>query len=161
MMLQPTMIVDIPTGEQAAVIDAPLAAKTSILSIFSTTYLSHIYSQAAAMLGGLWAHYYQRAAFGEEGVVMPHSTLGFIISTLLAIVQIKSQGLPGFPFQTHPQLIMFSVTNLLIYGLASVAEPVISAAGVDRSSVYAITAHLEKIGSLCILVASLASLFYF
>ncbi|KAL8263741.1 hypothetical protein R6Q59_021871 [Mikania micrantha] len=160
MMLQPTMIVDIPTGEQAAVIDAPLAAKTSILSIFSTTYLSHIYSQAA-MLGGLWAHYYPRAAFGEEGVVMPHSTLGFIISTLLAFVQIKSQGLPGFPFQTHPQLIMFSVTSLLIYGLASVAELVISAAGVDRSSVYAITAHLGKIGSLCILVASLASLFYF
>ncbi|MFS7927712.1 hypothetical protein Hanom_Chr04g00312311 [Helianthus anomalus] len=95
-------------------------------------------------------------------VAMPSSALSFITNALIALAAIKSQ------FQTHPQAIMFSVTCLLIYGLASAAELVpskkliygLASAGLDPTSVYAITAHLGKIVSLCILVVSLASLFY-
>ncbi|MFS7927709.1 hypothetical protein Hanom_Chr04g00312281 [Helianthus anomalus] len=89
---------------------------------------------------------------------MPHSALGFIINALLALAEIKSQGqgAPGFLFRTHPRAIMVFVNGLLMYGLASAAELV----GLDPNSVYAIAVHLGKLFSLCILVASLASLFY-
>ncbi|MFS7927672.1 hypothetical protein Hanom_Chr04g00311871 [Helianthus anomalus] len=95
---------------------------------------------------------YRQVAFGGEGVAMPHSAMGFIINVLLALAEIKSQGAPGFPFRTHPQAIMVSVTGLLMYGLASAAELV----GLDPTSVYAIAVYLGKLFSLCILVASLA-----
>ncbi|KAK1430528.1 hypothetical protein QVD17_13337 [Tagetes erecta] len=168
-MNQPTTGIDIPASEQAVVVD-PQPAKTKIFTFFTIAYLfqcmGHIYTLAAiprclvAPVRHAWACYYPRVAFGEEGVVMPHSTFGFIINALLAFAEIKSQGRPGFPFQTHPQVIMFSVTSLLMYGLASAVELVVFAAGVDRRSVYAVVSHLGKIGSLCVLVASLASLFY-
>ncbi|KAL8228605.1 hypothetical protein R6Q59_000002 [Mikania micrantha] len=105
-------------------------------------------------------HYYPQVAFVEASVIMPHSTLSFIINGLLALVEIKTQCLPGFPFQTHPHIIMLSVTSLMMFGLASVAELIVLAVGLDRTSVYAIIARLGKIGSLCALVASLVSLFY-
>ncbi|KAI3689721.1 hypothetical protein L2E82_47687 [Cichorium intybus] len=50
--------------------------------------------------------------------------------------------------------------GLLVYGLASAAEHFISATRLGPSSVYAIAAHSGRIGCLCILVASVASLFY-
>ncbi|MFS7927680.1 hypothetical protein Hanom_Chr04g00311951 [Helianthus anomalus] len=96
----------------------------------------------------LWAHYYRPVVFGGEGVAMPHSALSFIIKALIAFVAIKSQCFPGFPFRTHPILIMFSVTSLVIYGLASAAELVVPSAGLDPTSVYAVTTHLGKIVSL-------------
>ncbi|MFS7927682.1 hypothetical protein Hanom_Chr04g00311971 [Helianthus anomalus] len=154
----------------------PQPPTIKLCTFFTAAYLivfeciRHIFTVASIALHGrlvaplrhLWAHYYRQVVFGGEGVAMPHSALAFIINALLALAEIKSQGLPGFPFQTHPLLIMFSVTCLLIYGLASAAELVVSSAagGLDPTSVYAVTAHLAKIGSLLILVASLASLFY-
>ncbi|MFS7927677.1 hypothetical protein Hanom_Chr04g00311921 [Helianthus anomalus] len=89
----------------------------------------------------LWVHYYQREVFGGEGVAMPHSAFSFITNALIALAAIKSR------FQTHPLPIMFSVTCLLIYGLASEAELKISCAGLDLTSVYAIDPHLGKIVS--------------
>ncbi|MFS7924254.1 hypothetical protein Hanom_Chr03g00270461 [Helianthus anomalus] len=158
-MIQHTIDIDIPAAEQAVIV-GPQPTKTNIFTFFTVAYLFQRMGLVVP-LRHLWAHYYPRVAYGEEGVVTPHSTLGFIINALLGLVEIKSQCLHGFPFQTHPHSIMFSVTSLLMYGLASAAELVICGAGVDRSSIYAILAHLGKIGSLCILVASLASLFYF
>ncbi|KAL8238755.1 hypothetical protein R6Q59_015322 [Mikania micrantha] len=148
--------------------------KTKLLNFFTITYLilcqcvGHVFNVVAiAMRGGLvsplrhiWTHYYPRVAFGEAGVIMPHSSLTFIINTLLALVAIKTQCLSGFPFQTHPHIVILSITCIMMYGLASVVELIVLAVGLDRASVYAIIAHLGKIGSLCTLVASLASLLY-
>ncbi|MFS7927713.1 hypothetical protein Hanom_Chr04g00312321 [Helianthus anomalus] len=93
---------------------------------------------------------------------MPHSSLSFIVNVLLALADMKSQSLSGFPFQTHPLTVTVSVASLLMYGLASGAELVVSAVGLDPTSVYAIIAHLKKkIVSFFILVTYLASLFYF
>lgn len=146
------------------VIDTPIAdPHPKKVLVFITTVclilfqlVSHIFTIAVLAI----REYYPRVAFGEAGVVMPYSTLNFIINALLAFIEIKAQDMPGFPFQTHPHAIMCSVTSLLMYGLATVAELVVSTAGLDRTSIYAIVVHLAKIGSLCILVASLASLFY-
>ncbi|KAL8210133.1 hypothetical protein R6Q57_006865 [Mikania cordata] len=148
--------------------------KTKLLKFVTTAYLmlfqciGHVLNVVAISIYGglvsplchLWAHYYPQVAFVEAGVIMPHSTLSFIINGLLALVEIKTQCLPGFPFQTHPHIIMLSVTSLMVYGLASVAELIVLAVGLDHISVYAIIACLGKIVSLCTLVASLVSLFY-
>ncbi|KAL8263743.1 hypothetical protein R6Q59_021873 [Mikania micrantha] len=99
-------------------------------------------------------------AFEEEFVVMPQSTVGFIITALLAFVDIKSQGNPEFPFITHPQAIMVSITSLIMYGLASGAELIVSGACNNPNVVYAIIARLGRIVYLCIMVVSLSSLFY-
>ncbi|KAK1430526.1 hypothetical protein QVD17_13334 [Tagetes erecta] len=145
--------------------------QTNLQTFFATAYF--IFFQCIAYIAAirgdglvtparhLWARYYPLVAFGDELVVMPPSTLTFLITVLLAFVEIKSQSLLGFPFQTHPQLVMFSVTTLLIYGLASSVELVVSSVGLDPTSVYVVISRLGRIGSLCVLVASLASLFYF
>ncbi|KAL8263746.1 hypothetical protein R6Q59_021876 [Mikania micrantha] len=99
-------------------------------------------------------------AFEEEFVVMPQSTLGFIITALLAFVDIKSQGNPEFPFVTHPQAIMVSITSLIMYGLASGAELVVSCACNNPTVVYVIIARLGRIVYLCIMVVSLSSMLY-
>nr|GFA03105.1 hypothetical protein [Tanacetum cinerariifolium] len=92
----------------------------------------------------LWSNYYLQVVFAEEGVIMPRSALTFIISTMLAFVEIKSQGKPGFPFETHPRAIMVSITSLPVYGLASAAELWVSASGLDHTSVYANIARLDN-----------------
>ncbi|MFS8015267.1 hypothetical protein Hanom_Chr15g01354401 [Helianthus anomalus] len=160
-MIRSTTQIVIPVAD-------PQPASIKLGTIFTATYLvlfqciGHVFTVASTALHGglvaplrhLWGHYYRRVVFGGQGVVMPRSALSFIIIALLALAEIKSQ------FQTHPQAIMFSVNSLLMYGLACAVELVVSAAGLDPTSVYAIIAHLGKVGSLCILVASLASLFY-
>ncbi|MFS7927683.1 hypothetical protein Hanom_Chr04g00311981 [Helianthus anomalus] len=165
-MNQSTTQIDIPVAE-------PQPAKTKLAAMFTAAYMivfecvRHILSLASTAIRGglvtslrhLWAHYYGRGVFGG-GVAMPHSALSFIIKALIAFSAIKSQCFPGFPFQTHPILIMFSVTSLVIYGLASAAELFVSSAGLDPTSVYAVTTHMGKIVSLCIMVASLAALIY-
>ncbi|KAI3689733.1 hypothetical protein L2E82_47700 [Cichorium intybus] len=109
-------------------------------------------------LSRLWVNYYPRI-FGEEEVIILPSPLNFIVIGLYAFAEIKSQG-SDFPFKTHPRSTNVAVTSLLFYGLASIAKHVISATRLGPASVYAIIANLGKIGSFCILVASLASLFY-
>ncbi|GJZ16823.1 hypothetical protein Tco_0552946 [Tanacetum coccineum] len=130
-------------------------------------YIGHVFNLEAIRGGSLapmfhlWSNYYLQVVFAKEGVIMPRSALTFIISTMLAIVEIKLQGQPGFPFEMHPRAIMVSVTSLPVYGLASATELGVSALGLDHTSVYAIIARLVRICSLCILVTSLACLFYF
>ncbi|KAK1430529.1 hypothetical protein QVD17_13338 [Tagetes erecta] len=137
------------------------------LQTFFTAATNHLTLRGRRILTPLshfWTQYYPRVAvaFGAEAVIIPPSfTLTFIIHALLAFVEIKSQSLLGFPFQTHPRLIMFSVTSLLVYGFASAVEFVVSAAGFDPTSVYVLVSRLGRIGSLCALVVSLATLFYF
>ncbi|MFS7927681.1 hypothetical protein Hanom_Chr04g00311961 [Helianthus anomalus] len=121
-----------------------------VFTVAATT----IHGCLVAPLRPLWVQYYRRVVFRGEGVAMPPSALSFITNALIALAAIKSQ------FQAYPLAIRFSVNSLLMYGLASAAEVVVSCAGLDPTSVYAITAHLGKIISLCIVVASLASLFY-
>ncbi|KAI3689727.1 hypothetical protein L2E82_47693 [Cichorium intybus] len=87
------------------------------------------------------------------------SPLKFIIIGLAAFAEMKSQG-SEFPFKTHPRSMNVAVTSLLFYGLASAAEHFISATRLGPASVYAMVAHLGRIGSLFILVASVTSLFY-
>ncbi|KAL4565681.1 hypothetical protein LXL04_029784 [Taraxacum kok-saghyz] len=106
-------------------------------------------------LGCMWVEYYPRIF----GVIMLPSPLKFIIIGLAAFAEMKSQG-TEFPFKTHPRSMNIAVTSLLFYGLASAAEHVISVTRLGPASVYAIVSHSGRIGSLCILLASVASLFY-
>lgn len=107
-------------------------------------------------VGRLWIKYYPRV-FGEETVIMPPSSLTFMISCLYAFAEIKSQG-SEFPFRTHPQSTNVAVASLLFYGVASTAEHIVSATRLDPASAYAIIARLGRVCCLWILVASLASL---
>ncbi|KAL7596926.1 hypothetical protein Lser_V15G30593 [Lactuca serriola] len=107
-------------------------------------------------LGRLCMDYYQRLF----GVVKLPSPLKFIIICLAAFAEMKSQG-SEFPFKTHPRSMNVAITSLLFYGLASAAEHVLSATRLGPASVSTIVAHSGRIGSLCTLVASVASLFYF
>ncbi|KAI3689738.1 hypothetical protein L2E82_47705 [Cichorium intybus] len=106
-------------------------------------------------LGRLWINCYPQIF----GVIMLPSPLKFIVISLAAFAEMKSQG-TEFPFQTHPGSMNVAVTSLLFYGLASAAEHFISATRLGPASVYAIVAHSGRMFSLCILVASIASLFY-
>ncbi|CAI9291349.1 unnamed protein product [Lactuca saligna] len=107
-------------------------------------------------LGRLWMEYYPRI-FG--GIMLP-SPIKFIIIGLAAFAEMKSQG-SEFPFKTHPLTMNVAIAGLLCYGLASAAQHFISACTrLGPASVYANVAHSGRIGSLCILVASVASLFY-
>lgn len=171
LMVHSTTDIDSQLAEEANFDEPELEATNHNDRLFTAAWLfqclDRIYN-LAAILGGLpealrliWANYDPQVVFGEEGVIMPPSALTFIINALLAFVEIKSQGQPGFPFQTHPHTIMVSITGLLIYGLASAVELVVSSLGLDHTSVYAIIARLGRISALCILTASLASLFYF
>ncbi|CAH1422824.1 unnamed protein product [Lactuca virosa] len=86
-----------------------------------------------------------------------HETFGFFIPFLLKCIgYIGSE----FPFKTHPRSMNVAITSLLFYGLASAAEHVTSATRLGPASVSTIVAHSGRIGSLCTLVASVASLFY-
>ncbi|KAK1419047.1 hypothetical protein QVD17_28203 [Tagetes erecta] len=159
-MIQSTTEIVVCGDEQVIVLD-PETAEINLGSSFQ--WVSHIRPMSHGLvtpLCYLWAAYYPRVAFGQEGVIMPHSALGFITNALLVLTDIKSQSVPGFPFDSHPVSIMLSVTSLLMYGLASVGEVGVSVAGLDHTSVYAVITHLGKIVSLCMLVGSLASLFY-
>ncbi|KAI3689716.1 hypothetical protein L2E82_47682 [Cichorium intybus] len=106
-------------------------------------------------LGRIWIDYYPQIF----GVIMLPSPLKFVIIGLAAFADMKSQG-SDFPFKTHPRSMNIAVASLLVYGLASAAEHFISATPLGPSSVYAIVAHSGRIGCLCILVASVASVFY-
>lgn len=161
-MIHSTTDIDNPVTEEVIVFVKSEPAKTNhdinFTAIFLLQCLRNMFN-LPGIPGGLVASLGH--LFGEEGVIMPGSALSFIITVLIAFAEIKSQGNSEFPFQTHPHFIMVSVTSLLMYGLASATELLISAAGLDAISAYAIIARLGRIGSLWILVASLACLFYF
>ncbi|MFS7953084.1 hypothetical protein Hanom_Chr07g00614461 [Helianthus anomalus] len=91
---------------------------------------------------------------------MPRSTLDFIITCLLGFVEIKSQGNAEFPFNTHPWAINVSITSLVFYGVASATEYVMSVVGQNHMSVYVVIVSFRRVASLCVSVASLASLFH-
>ncbi|GJY26536.1 hypothetical protein Tco_0401262 [Tanacetum coccineum] len=129
---------EIPVAEVAIVIE-PELTQTNDAKFFTCSFLfQHIgyVFNLEAIRGGLLApmfnlgsNYYLQVVSAEEGVIMPRSALTFIITTLVAFVEIKSQGQPGFPFETHPRAIMVAVTSLPVYGLASAAELGVSASG--------------------------------
>ncbi|CAH1453809.1 unnamed protein product [Lactuca virosa] len=107
-------------------------------------------------LGRLWMEHYPQIV---GGIMLP-SPIKFIIVGLAAFAEMKSQG-SEFPFKTHPLTMNVAIAGLLFYGLASAAQHFISACTrLGPASVYAIVAHSGRIGCLCILVASVASLFY-
>lgn len=160
-----------PVHEEVIILDvepaetnfSTLLTAASLFQRFGDTFnVEAICCGLVAPHGRIWNNHYLPGEFVEEAVVMPPSTFTFIITVLLAFVEIKSQGNPEFPFQTHSHAIIVSVTSLLVYGLASAIEHVvIYGAGLDPTSDCAMIARLGRIGSLCILVGSLASLFYF
>ncbi|MFS7927717.1 hypothetical protein Hanom_Chr04g00312371 [Helianthus anomalus] len=120
-----------------------------------------IFLSAAIFIRRLHALWNNHLLQGVLNVDMPTSSFAFVINALLTFTEIKSQRDPQFPFQTHPQVVMLSVTSLLVYGFASVAQHFISATRLCPDSVYAIIARLGQMACLCILVGSLASWFYF
>ncbi|KAI3689732.1 hypothetical protein L2E82_47699 [Cichorium intybus] len=141
-------------------IESPAEVKHGKFS-FAITFLFKCIGHIVILLkrlSRLWVNYYPHI-FGEEEVIMLPSPLNFIVIGLYAFAEIKSQG-SDFPFKTHSRSTNVAVTSLLFYGLASIAKHFISATRLGPASVYAIIANFGKIGSLCILVASLASWFY-
>ncbi|KAK1418994.1 hypothetical protein QVD17_28148 [Tagetes erecta] len=165
-MIPSTIIIDIPMHQ-------PADHENQLPTFFRVAYnfvSNYIFTLAAAAFHGglvapsrhLWVHCYPIVAFMEERVVMPPSALGFIINILIAFAEIKAQGQPEFPFETHPRHIRLSVASVIMYGLACAIQLVVSAFGLHgTTSVFVVTARLGKISSLCLLAASLACLFLF
>ncbi|KAI3689735.1 hypothetical protein L2E82_47702 [Cichorium intybus] len=157
-----TSAMDNPVYEEAMIVEveSPAEANNGTFN-FAILYLFECIRQTIGLLeplARLWINYYQQT-FGEEaGIILP-SPLSFVITSLCTFVQIKAQG-SEFPFQTHPRSIKVVVTSIHFYGLVSMAEHFISSSSVGPASVYAIIARLGRMGGLCILVVSLASLFY-
>ncbi|KAL8210238.1 hypothetical protein R6Q57_006970 [Mikania cordata] len=108
----------------------------------------------------LWTHYFPRGTLGEEGTIIPGSTFNFVIIGLLSFTAIKSQGESTFPFHSNPLTVRLAINSLIVYGLASAAENVISAARPGPDSVFVFIAHLGRKLCLYILVGALASLFF-
>lgn len=108
-------------------------------------------TRTMASLRSLWTNYYPPGAFGEDEPHIPGSALNFTIFGLLALVEIKSQGNAGFPFETHPRAMRFVFNSLLIYALASAAEHIFSVGRTGRTSTYAIFARLARMVCLGIL----------
>ena len=97
-------------------------------------------------------------AFGENQY---ENWIG-IIGGFLALVQIKSQGDPGFPFETHPGTMRVCVTDLLIYGFASGADDMFSVWWRPaRRLTYIRCARMAKRVCLGVMVGALASLFFY
>ena len=144
-VVQSSIIVDVPPPEATN-----HGGSVSFCLLYLTFNLAAI--RPMASLRHLWSNYYNPSGtFGEEG-------LKFVIVGLYSLVEIKSQDKTGFPFETNPCAMRVSVNCLLMYGLTSVAENVVSAA---PTSLCAIVFRLGRMVSLGILVGSLASLFYF
>ncbi|KAK1418995.1 hypothetical protein QVD17_28149 [Tagetes erecta] len=131
------------------------------LNYVFTPIAGAVHSHLVAPIRRVWVQCYPIVTFVEERVVMPPSALGFIVGVLIAFAEIKAQGQPEFPFETHPRHIRLSVASVILYGLACLIELVVSAFGLHGTSAFAITTRLGKIGSLCLLAASLACLFLF
>ena len=142
--------------EQPIPVEANLGTFHSVIACFFICR-AHIVNLQEAV-HRLWINYYP-PTFGESTLIMPPCPLSFIITSLYAFADIKSQG-SEFPFHTHPRSINVAVTSLLFYGLASGAEHFICVSRLGPVSVYAMVARLGRITCLCILVVSLASLFY-
>ncbi|KAC9145051.1 hypothetical protein E3N88_46301 [Mikania micrantha] len=120
----------------------------------------------------MWTDYFRPGTLGEEGLV----PWGFVPDNPMVILNIngeelpaetnyqkssiKSQGESTFPFHSNPQTIRLAINSLIVYGLASAAENVISAACLGPNSVYVFIARLGRKLCLYILVGALASLFF-
>ncbi|CAH1453800.1 unnamed protein product [Lactuca virosa] len=156
---------DNPVYEEAIVVEVepqPPIEASHVTFSFVLTFLFKCISHIVNLLqplAHLWINYYWRT-FGDEAVIMPPTPLSFIITSLYIFAEMKSQG-SEFPFKTHPRSMNIAITSLLFYGLASAAQHFISTCTrLGPASVYAMVAHSGRIGCLCILVASVASLLY-
>ena len=133
-----------------------LAPTRGLAAAIPHRILAPIQARGLAAILGRGAVIFQE----EQGVVLPRSTLSFIITTLLALVAIRSQGNPEFPYQTNPRSVMAAVTCVVMYGLASAAELIMTlATDFDPDMVVGI-ARLGMAGSLCLFTAFLASMLY-
>ncbi|KAD6453294.1 hypothetical protein E3N88_07999 [Mikania micrantha] len=113
---------------------------------------------------------------GEEMLAQTNNQTSFVISVHQFMVRtielvyrlwthyfpftaIKSQGESRFPFHSNPQTITLAINSLIMYGLASEVENVISAARPGPNSVYVLIARLGKKLCLYVLMGAMASLF--
>ncbi|KAL8210244.1 hypothetical protein R6Q57_006976 [Mikania cordata] len=111
--------------------------------------------QTIELVYRLWTHYFPRGTLAEEGIMIPGSAFNFVIIGLFTFTAIKSQGESKFPFHSNPQTITLAINSLIMYGLASEVENVISA----PNSVYVLIARLGKKLCLYVLMGAMASLF--
>ena len=122
--------------------------------------LAPVRGLAAAIPHRILAPIQARGLAAILGVVLPRSTLSFIITTLLALVAIRSQGNPEFPYQTNPISVMAAVTCVVMYGLASAAELIMTHATDFDPDMVVVIARFGMLGSLCLFTAFLASMLY-
>ncbi|GJR84141.1 hypothetical protein Tco_0154926 [Tanacetum coccineum] len=63
----------------------------------------------------LWRQFVEAMDDDDVDVALPQSTFTLIISALLAFAAMKSQGNPGFPFETHSQMVKIPSYCLFSY----------------------------------------------
>ncbi|GKC72870.1 hypothetical protein Tco_1118753 [Tanacetum coccineum] len=97
-------------------------------------------------------------------VALPQSTFTLIISALLSFAAMKSQSNPGFPFQSHSEMVKIVIFCFLIYGLLSGAVYLYLVkllANQNPNPRLVARAHIGRIGLMWIVVASLVSLLFY
>ncbi|KAL8238586.1 hypothetical protein R6Q59_015153 [Mikania micrantha] len=127
-----------------------------------TSFVTNVHQflvRTTELLCRLWTHYFPRGTLGEEGIMIPGSAFNFVIIGLFSFTAIKSQGESRFPFHSNPQTITLAINSLIMYGLASEVENVISAARPGPNSVYVLIACLGKKLCLYVLMGAMVSLF--
>ncbi|GJV25259.1 hypothetical protein Tco_1377954 [Tanacetum coccineum] len=89
-------------------------------------------------------------------VALPQSTFTLIISALLAFAAMKSQGNPGFPFETHSQMAKIPIACFVIYGLLSAAVYLVKllAPNENPNPRLVARAHIGRIGLMWIVYST-------
>ncbi|CAI9291345.1 unnamed protein product [Lactuca saligna] len=141
--------------QEATNMEVPRAEAEEAADNGAMAFLPNCILNLLDSIRGLLIDYYPQT-FGA--VDMPPSPISFIITSLYAFAEMKSQG-SDFPFTTHPGFVNVALICLILYGLASASEHFISA--IFPGSFYAIIVRLVRIGCLCTMVICLASLFCF
>ncbi|GKE62140.1 hypothetical protein Tco_1512507 [Tanacetum coccineum] len=90
---------------------------------------------------------------------------GLAVIALLAFVAMKSQGNPGFPFETHSQMAKIPIACFVIYGLLYAAVYLVKLLAPNPNPNpnprLVARAHIGRIGLMWIVVASLVSLLFY
>ncbi|GJV25258.1 hypothetical protein Tco_1377953 [Tanacetum coccineum] len=111
----------------------------------------------------VWRQLVEAMDDDDVDVALPQSTFTLIISALLAFAAMKSQGNPGFPFETHSQMVKIPIACFVIYGLLSAAVYLVKLLAPNQNPNPGLVAraHIGWICLMWIVVASLVSLLFY
>ncbi|KAL3730741.1 hypothetical protein ACJRO7_027724 [Eucalyptus globulus] len=87
-----------------------------------------------------------------------HTILIFIVPILINFIEMKYQGKPNSPFDTHPITIFLSIFNLLLY--CSLSLPLVTSLPAFNTACGSRTSQFLMVFSLSLSVALLSSLLF-